>query len=75
MMVALMILGAHFICDFTVDSLIDDKSKRWNEVLEWQVFSNDIAYVVLNTPLFDQVQNDLLIWKEEKNGSYSVLKN
>lgn len=70
-----MILRAHFVRDFTFDSLIDDKLKRWNEVLEWQVFSDDIAYVVLNLPLFDHVQNDLLIWKEEKNGSYSMLKN
>lgn len=70
-----MILRAHFVRDFTFDSLIDDKLKRWNEVLEWQVFSDEITYVVLNLPLFDHVQNDLLIWKEEKNGSYSMLKN
>jgi len=53
--VALMptFLGVHLVRESIVHSLIDDNSKNWNEV-----FSNVIVFVVLNTPLFDQVQND-----------------
>jgi hypothetical protein len=36
------------------------------------VFSNDIAEAILNTPLYEQVQNDRLIWKAERNSFYSV---
>ena len=37
-----------------------------------QVFSNDVADIILQTPLFDQVQHDQLVWKVERNGCYSV---
>ena len=66
------IIGAHFVRDFTVDSLMDTNSKSWNGDLVKQVFSEDIATSILNAPLFDQVPNDKLIWKAGKNGLYSV---
>jgi len=64
--------GAHFVQNFTVNSLIEDTTKRWNEQIIRQVFSPYIASSILHTPLFSQVQHDRLIWKAEKNGRYSV---
>jgi len=52
--------------------LISEHGKVWNEPLIRQVFSTDIAVVILHTPLFEQVTNDRLIWKAERNGCYSV---
>jgi len=49
------ILGAHFVCDFIMDSLVDESSKSWNEELVRQVFNENIASVV---PLVNQVPND-----------------
>lgn len=57
--------GAHFVQNFTVNSLIEDTTKRWNEQVIRQVFSPDIATAILHTPLFSQVQHDRLIWKAE----------
>jgi hypothetical protein len=46
--------------------------KTWNIDVIQQVFSPDFASSILRTPLIDQVQEDKLIWKAEKNGLYSV---
>jgi len=64
--------GAHFVQNFTVNSLIEDTTKRWNEQIIRQVFRPNIATSILHTPLFSQVQHDRLIWKAEKNGKYFV---
>jgi len=45
-----------YVRDFKVKSLISEHGKRWNVPLVRQVFSNDIADAILNTPLYDQVQ-------------------
>jgi len=47
--------SAHFVRDFAVNSLLEGTSKRWNEHLIRQVFSQDIASSILNTPLVTQV--------------------
>jgi hypothetical protein len=60
--------GAHFVRDFTVKSLLEENSKRWNEPLIRKFFSHDIASVIRNTPLFSQVQHERIIWKAEKDG-------
>jgi len=49
-----------------------ENSKRWNEHLTQQVFSQDIASSILNASFVTQVQHDKLIWKAKKNGKYSV---
>jgi len=49
-----------------------DHCKSWNVPLVRQIFSDDNASCILHTPLIEQVQNDRLIWKVEKNGYYSV---
>lgn len=51
---------------------MDPYFKRWNEPVVRQVFSEDLASKILNTPLFEQAQLDTFIWKAEKNGRYSV---
>ena len=66
------IIGSHYIRDFKVQSLLSDHRKGWNVPLIRQVFSNDVADRILNTPLFKQVQHDHLIWKAENNGCYLV---
>lgn len=53
-------------------TLLLDHCKSWNVPLLRQVFSDDVTSRILNTPSIEQVQNDRLIWKAEKNGHYSV---
>ena len=51
---------------------LDPYVKSWNEPVVRQVFSEDLTYKILNTPLFEQFQHDKMILKAEKNGRYSV---
>ena len=51
---------------------MDPYVKSWNEPVVRQVFSEDLTYKILNTPLFEQFQPDKMILKAEKNGRYSV---
>lgn len=48
------------------ENLIDASSKSWSTTLVQQMFSDDIAFDILITPLFDQVPNDNFVKKEEK---------
>ena len=66
------IAGGYHVRDFKVHNLMSEYGKVWNAPLIRKVFSNDIAEAILNTPLFEQVQNDRLIWKAERNGCYTV---
>jgi len=66
------IMGANFMRDFSVSSLMDVSTKGWNQEVIQQVFSPDIADSIIRTRLLDQVVDDRLIWKAEKNGLYSV---
>jgi hypothetical protein len=59
------IAGGHFVHDFKIQSLMFENRKEWNTPLVRQVFSNDVADAILNTPLFEQLQNDHLVWKAE----------
>jgi len=52
--------------------LINQSTKVWNEQLIRQIFLAETARSILNTPLYQQVHTDSLIWKAEKNGCYSV---
>jgi len=64
--------GAQLFHNYSVKSLLLDHCKSWNVPLLRQVFSDDVTSRILNTPLIEQVKNDRLIWKAEKNGHYSV---
>ena len=60
------IIGAYFVCGFTVGSLMHTNSKSWNGNLVKHVFSEDIATSIINTPLFNQIANKKLVWKAKK---------
>jgi len=64
--------GAHFVHNFTVNSLMDLYDKSLNEQVVRQVFSDDIANKILHTPLIFQVDADRIIWKAERHEHYSV---
>lgn len=66
------ISGAHFVCNASINCLLDTYVKSCNEPAVRQVFSDDLASKILNTPLIEQAQHDMMIWKAEKNGRYSV---
>ena len=66
------ISGANFVNNVAINSLMDPNFKRWNKPVVRQVFSEDLAFKILNIPLFEQVQQDTFIWKAEKNERYSV---
>jgi ribonuclease HI len=66
------IVGGSNVRDFKVQSLISEHGKVWNAPIIRQVFSNDIATAILNTPLYDQVRTDRFVWKVERNGCYTV---
>jgi hypothetical protein len=57
---------------YSVGHLIDQGPKVWNEQLVRQLFAVDTTQQILNTPLHQQVEMDMLIWKTEKNECYSV---
>ena len=50
-------------------NLLDES---WNAYTVRQVFSADITYKILHTPLIPQVDADKVIWKAERNDRYSV---
>ena len=57
------ILWAHYVCNFSINSLIDISRKSWN---------HNIASAILGNSLQEHILDNKLIWKEEKNGLYSV---
>jgi len=65
-------LGAHFVHNFTINSLMNLHDKSWNEQVVRQVFSVDIANKILHTPLIAQVEDDRILWKAERHRRYSV---
>jgi len=64
--------GAHFVHNYTVNSLMNLNDKSWNEQVIRQVFSVDIADKILHTPLIAPVAEDRILWKAERHGRYLV---
>jgi len=64
--------GAHFVHNFTVNSLMNLYDKSWKEHVVRQMFSEEIANKILHTLLISQVEEDRIIWKSERHGRYSV---
>lgn len=62
----------YHVCDYKVQCLLFEHGKVWNAPLIRQVFSNDIVEAILNTPLYEQVQNDRLTSKAKMNSCYLV---
>lgn len=63
--------NVHLLRNFTVNNLIHPNSKSWNEEIISQVFDTTTAASILQTSLLDQVEEDKLVWKAERNGLYS----
>ena len=55
-----------------LDSLINPDTRSWNYNAINYYFDHGIVHRILRTPLFNQVEEDQLIWKAERNGHYSV---
>jgi hypothetical protein len=66
------IADAHLLRTFGVDSLIHTYSKTWNVEVIHQVFDDISTPSILQTPWIEQVIEDALIWKAERNGLYCV---
>jgi hypothetical protein len=64
--------GAQFVHNYFVKSLMLDHCKSWNVPFVRKMFSDDIASRMLHMPLIEQVHNNRLIWKAEKNRYYLV---
>jgi hypothetical protein len=62
----------HVTGNASAQSLIDTTAKEWNVGVIQQVFSPADTKRILDIPLIEQVTEDRLIWKVEKNGYYSV---
>jgi hypothetical protein len=47
-------------------------SKAWNHVIVNNTFDSNTTTKFLQTPLFESVHEDIITWKPENNGVYSV---
>ncbi|XP_058783747.1 uncharacterized protein LOC131658475 [Vicia villosa] len=57
-----------------VADLMSPNSKSWSPDLILPLVGRDVANKILNTPLFEAVHADRMIWKLDGNGNYSVRK-
>jgi len=55
-----------------VQDIIEPSTKVWNSPLISSLFDHNTTQIILNTPLLPLVSEDKLVWKDEKNGNYSV---
>ncbi|GAU40243.1 hypothetical protein TSUD_219530 [Trifolium subterraneum] len=55
-----------------VKQLMIPNRKQWDERRIMSLFPANIAQDILDTPLLDSIEEDKLIWKDERNGMYSV---
>ncbi|GAU46394.1 hypothetical protein TSUD_375740 [Trifolium subterraneum] len=60
------------VYQLSVRDLLHENYKAWNIVKVRNLFSNDVAEKILETPLVSSVREDKVVWEEERNGCYSV---
>jgi hypothetical protein len=60
------------VYNITVQQLLLPNMKRWDEDKINSLFPLDVAHDIIAVPLLEVVTEDRLIWKEEKDGMYSV---
>ncbi|XP_058741168.1 uncharacterized protein LOC131613523 [Vicia villosa] len=60
------------VYNLTVQDLLLPNSKQWNVGVVNSLFEQVVADQILNTPLIEEVVDDVLIWNEERSGAYSV---
>jgi ribonuclease HI len=56
-----------FVSDLFVQGM-----KMWDSHKVHSLFADSVAKHILNTPLFEEVKEDRLVWKFENNGNYTV---
>jgi hypothetical protein len=61
--------GVH---SFSASDLIATEERVWDIDKIESLFSDDMVQVILDTPLFAEVQNDRIVWMMERNGRYTV---
>jgi hypothetical protein len=63
------IQGAHII---SVKDLMLPNVKNWDKDKIESLFSRDVVKRIFDTPSFDMIEDDKLIWKDSMHGQYSV---
>ncbi|MCH98722.1 ribonuclease H protein, partial [Trifolium medium] len=58
--------------DMRVSDILEPNVKQWNSTLITSILGMQLGSRILQTPLFDSVSHDKIIWRFEKNGKYSV---
>ncbi|KAA3485194.1 RNA-directed DNA polymerase [Gossypium australe] len=60
------------LSDFKVAELIDESSRNWKTELIGSTFSEDVAERILRIPLVIEPHNDILAWRGESLGEFTV---
>jgi hypothetical protein len=60
------------VFNMSVNQLMLQNRKEWDSVKIKLLFPLNIANSILNVPLFNDVEEDKLIWYDDLNGNYSV---
>jgi hypothetical protein len=60
------------VYNLTVQQLMLPNMKRWDEDKINSLFPIEVAHDIVTVPLLEVVTEDRVIWKEEKDGVYSV---
>ncbi|XP_058766293.1 uncharacterized mitochondrial protein AtMg00310-like [Vicia villosa] len=55
-----------------VSDLINPKGKHWKLNLIYLLVGGEVTQNIINTPLFEAVHEDKMVWNLEKNGIFSV---
>lgn len=60
------------VYNINVNNLMLNNVKQYDAHKIKQIFTHDATKEILDVPLFDDVGEDSLVWKEEQNGDYNV---
>ncbi|GAU28465.1 hypothetical protein TSUD_294680 [Trifolium subterraneum] len=60
------------VYQLSIRDLLHENYRAWNVVKVRNLFSEDVAEKILETPLVNSVREDKGVWEEERNGCYSV---
>ncbi|CAK8560664.1 unnamed protein product [Lathyrus sativus] len=60
------------VYDMCVNDLLLHNSKQWDTQAIHALFDHAVTSEIMKVPLLGEVTEDGIIWKEEKNGEYSV---
>lgn len=60
------------VYNINVNNLFLNNGKQWDEQKIKQMFTHDAIKEILDVLLLEDVGNYCLVWKEERNGDYSI---